>query len=101
MVTADEVKLLVFVAEICQPGGGVRVTFVVRLDPLSVKVWLVEFVPSNVVKPESAVLLVGNRFGAVGSLTVPVTELVRVVAPGLAAVTKLVKVPAFVPVRRT
>ncbi len=81
MVIAEAVKLFVFVAEICHPAGGVIVTGAARFDPLKLKLWLVEFVPSNVVKPDRDVLLTGKREGALELTTVPRSETLLLAPP--------------------
>ena len=54
------------------PVGGVMTTLLVRLDPVMVNVWAEEAVPTVVLKPERVVGL-RVRFGAFGSVTVPLT----------------------------
>ena len=71
-----------------------------KLVPVTVRLWLVEAVPLAVLKPDSALVLT-RIAGTLGLVTVPVTDTERGVAPVLEAAMVLVKVPAFVPVRRT
>ncbi len=73
------VKLFVLVAEICHPEGGVRVTLVVRFEPLRVKDWLAEGAGSCVLKFVSAFVLGVSTGG--GSLTIPESRTVFVFVP--------------------
>lgn len=97
-MTGTLVKLFVFVAEICQPSGGVMAIGAVRLVPMTVTCWFVEGFGRTVVNPENAVLLAGSISGVPAATTCPLTCTSALLVPPIVEfVMELVKEPTLAP----